>query len=161
MKVYLSDFYQIRNMPSNYVPLSTAIYDPKWYHKNQGNNFVFVDRRGVLNGLRVEWLNPQSVDANGCPCPFIKKGLNGKCKFLLEYEKGLHNLSKDFLNLVFKKFLKVAAQYLSHEDYLKGLHPVLIFHEAPDNPCSERWPLKSYLSDLGYEVEEFKPFSEG
>ena len=56
MKIYISYFYQIRNFPKTLIPLSTAHWDPKWYH--QKNNKVFLDKRGVLNGLRIDELSP-------------------------------------------------------------------------------------------------------
>ena len=53
MEIRTSYFYQIRNFKKNMLPVSTAIYDPKWYHHNLGYNNIFEDKRGILNGLRI------------------------------------------------------------------------------------------------------------
>lgn len=39
---------------------------------------------------------------------------------------------------------------------------VLLVHEAPNNPCSERWALKDWFLDNGYILEEYdqKNFEE-
>ena len=36
MKIYTSYFYQIRFFKPNMIPLSTAKYDPSWFHKGLG-----------------------------------------------------------------------------------------------------------------------------
>lgn len=55
MKFYISYFYAVRFMKPNTVALSTAMWDPKWfYNKHQGD--VYLDKRGVLNGLRLSLL---------------------------------------------------------------------------------------------------------
>lgn len=58
MKFYISYFYAVRFMKPNTVALSTAMWDPKWfYDKYQGD--VYLDKRGVLNGLRAEPFVPK------------------------------------------------------------------------------------------------------
>ena len=54
MKLAISYFYQIRNFPKNYIPMSTCLSDPAWYHNNQGENYIYKDKRGILNGLRLQ-----------------------------------------------------------------------------------------------------------
>jgi hypothetical protein len=36
---------------------------------------------------------------------------------------------------------------------------MLIVHEAPDNPCSERAPLQEYFKEHGINVEEYEKTS--
>ena len=36
---------------------------------------------------------------------------------------------------------------------------MLIVHEAPDNPCSERVPLQEYFKEHGINVEEYEKTS--
>lgn len=52
-----SYFYQIRNFKPYQIPLSTAISDPAWYHPKNGE--YYVDKNGVINGLRIGMLQPQ------------------------------------------------------------------------------------------------------
>ena len=49
MKIMTSYFYQIRFFKPYMIPLSTAKWDPKWFHRNQGQNYQFKDKNG-------EWL---------------------------------------------------------------------------------------------------------
>ena len=35
-----SYFYQIRFFRPDMIPLSTARFDPSWYHRNKGHNFT-------------------------------------------------------------------------------------------------------------------------
>ena len=36
MKIMTSYFYAIRFFKPNMIPISTAKWDPKWYHQNKG-----------------------------------------------------------------------------------------------------------------------------
>ena len=40
----ISYFYNVRHMKPYQVPVSTAMYDLKWFHNNQGNGHVFIDK---------------------------------------------------------------------------------------------------------------------
>lgn len=66
MKLYTSYFYQIRFFAPNIVPVSTAVWDPKWYHNFAGQDNVFLDKRGVVNGLRAPALAPGSQLEGSC-----------------------------------------------------------------------------------------------
>ena len=50
MKLAISYFYQIRFFKPYMIPVSTAHWDPAWYHDWAGAAHVFVDKRGVING---------------------------------------------------------------------------------------------------------------
>ena len=98
MKIYISYFYNIRFLKPYQIPLSTAIWDPKWFHNGLGNNEVFLDKNGVLNGLRLEELNPGSCNACGCPCK-IKNYQD--CIFLKSYRAGLRKINfQDLYNKI-------------------------------------------------------------
>ena len=54
MKIKISYFYHVRNLKQYQIPVSTAVWDPKWFHENTGNNkHIFIDKRGVVNGVRL------------------------------------------------------------------------------------------------------------
>ena len=78
IKVYTSYFYQIRNMRPGDLAFSTALGDPKWFHDfTNDKQYKFIDKRGVLNGLRLRWgyagfARAFRVQPNG-----VKKGLCG------------------------------------------------------------------------------------
>ena len=59
MKVATSYFYQIRFFKPNMIPVSTAMWDPKWFHNFKNQYHVFKDRNGVYNGLRYPALSPK------------------------------------------------------------------------------------------------------
>ena len=46
MKLAISYFYQIRNFKPNMIPVSTARWDPKWYHDGKGAEYNFIDKNG-------------------------------------------------------------------------------------------------------------------
>ena len=41
-----------------------------------------------------------------------------------------------------------------HEGFEEDPIIVLLVYEKPDNPCSERWPLKDWFMAHGLELEE-------
>ena len=141
MEVYTSYFYKIRFFTPNTIPLSTTIWDPKWYHQNQGQDFIYYDKHGVVNGLRCEWLHPDETCADLCRGP--ETCLTGdpySCQFLVNYEKQIHNIDK---NWAWSVFQRVCEEF-------KGDTIALIVHEAPTKICSERtvlqkvWNLKEF-----------------
>lgn len=152
MKLYTSYFYQIRFFPPNLVPLSTALYDPTWYHRNKGKNHVYLDKRGVINGLRVETLHPDESCEDLCsgkPCDYTPD----QCKFLKKYRKQLEKID-------FDKFIEWChwfAKTYKEAQHIKGeVSLAFIFHETPDNPCSERVAFQQWFRDHNMVIDEFK-----
>jgi hypothetical protein len=135
--------------------MSTAIWDPKWFHQFKGKKHIWKDSNGVYNGIRAEELNPGLCHAEGCPCPYqhTDKGYN-TCSFLKSYREGLSDIDFDkFLNKCIQ-----FAEFLSKRDNFKE-EPIIvfIFHEAPDNPCSERIPVQELFNSHGIELTEWYP----
>ena len=151
MKIKISYFYQIRFFKENQIPISTAKWDPLWYHNNQRNyKTTFYDKNNVLNGLRIEELSP------GKNCENLCNGINSckiqdpeKCNFIKEYQKQLNSL--DF-NFVFDKLKSIANKF--NKD-LKNIELILIVYETPNNPCSERNSIIEWFKKNGIEIEEF------
>ena len=96
IKFYISYFYQIRNMSPNILPVSTAMWDPKWFHNGNRDNYRFMDKNGVINGVRMnqlcmemykyEQLVKNNVDC-GEHCPGIEQ-----CRFMQEYAKCIRKI---------------------------------------------------------------------
>lgn len=88
MKLAISYFYQIRFFKPYMIPVSTAHWDPDWYHDWMGDAHMFVDKRGVLNGVRTQLLNTGALEELGVveECPCIEKDPK-KCNFISSYEK--------------------------------------------------------------------------
>jgi hypothetical protein len=112
---------------------------------NQGNDTIYVDKRGVINGVRCKGLSPYKVDS---PCKDCEdKGTNKECKFLKDYKAYLDSLNFDMV----KNLLEHETSKLR-----KDCDICLIVHEAVDNPCSERGPLIQWFREHGVELEEWQ-----
>ena len=153
MEVYTSYFYQVRNMNPNIVPLSTAVGDPAWYHAGLGLSCTFVDKNGVLNGMRAEPFRP------GIACNGLCRG-RANCAsadpqtfaFLKTYRAQLDKLAPPAISQYFKSIASWYEQTYNQE--CKAL--ALLFHEAPTNPCSERVVVQQWFRDNGYDIQEWR-----
>ena len=149
MKIATSYFYQIRNLNSNMIPVSTALGDPAWYKPPIGKEY-FVDKRGIICGLRYEPLIVQKFGTYTCPCD--SKIAAPACSTMREYRQLLED-KVDFERTI-KAFQFCADKFaLPFDD---EIIIVLMVHEAPDNPCSERWALQDYFTSHGWDCKELK-----
>ena len=146
MKFYISYFYKIRFFPKNLIPISTAICDPKWYHNNNDNNYVFRDKRGVINGIRCLHLSPYLIESNSCSN--CDKSKSPNCEFIDEYYNYLKSLDFNFVLEAITKGVKALAP---------DGNACLMVYETPDNMCSERWALMKWFNENGVELEEWDP----
>ena len=119
MRLAVSYFYQIRNFKENMIPVSTAMWDPSWYHDNKGPTHIFVDKRGIINGLRILPLHP------GEECEGLCHGRQSctasgpeNCAFLKAYRQQLEKID---LEKLLKDMNNLAEAY-REEKQLKELH---------------------------------------
>ena len=153
MKVYTSYFYKIRFFKPNMIPISTAIWDPKWYHANQKQDHWYVDKNGVINGLRASVFAPGEVATAVSTCgPCCDKDHN-TCSFLRAYA---HQLSLLDINDIMSRTERVCAEAQKVLGFTEEPIAVFIVHEAPDNPCSERTAIQEYFRSNGVECEEWQ-----
>lgn len=143
MKIYTSYFYQIRNFKKNMLPVSTAISDPAWYRPPEGKEY-FIDKRGIVCGLRYEPLIVQRYGEHICPCE--SKDLAPACPTMIEYEQLLFSLVNK------EKTLK-AFEYCCNKFNADTI--ALMVYEAPNNPCSERAALQKFFNceELEYPIK--------
>ena len=134
MQIYTSYFYQIRNFKKNMIPVSTCISDPAWYRPPQGKEY-YIDKRGIVCGLRYEPLIVQLQGSYGCPCE--NKSLAPACPTMIEYRQLLDKLVDK------EKTLK-AFEYCLNKFNADTI--ALIVYEAPNNLCSERWALQEFFN---------------
>lgn len=160
VKVYTSYFYQIRNMNENCLAFSTALGDPKYFHDFTGDKtYKFIDKNGVLNGLRAEPfcprldLPPEKICSGKEGCAHLAADLPWYCDFLLEYYKKLTMLDPQDIEQRFRKVQADWEEYLGHS--IESTF-ILLVHEAPTNPCSERVMLQRWLKENGFGGEEWK-----
>lgn len=139
--IYTSYFYQIRNFTPNIIPVSTALSDPAWYRPPQGKEY-YIDKRGVVNGLRYEPLIVQKYGVHTCPCEH--KDQAPFCPTMIEYE----NLLK---SLVDKEKTLKAFEFCCNKFNADTI--ALIVYEAPNNPCSERQALQHFFDCKELKIE--------
>lgn len=155
MKILTSYFYQIRFMKPHMIPISTARWDPKWFHNNKNQNYVWKDKNGVYNGLRADIFAPGPLCEGLC---YGKEECDthdpSTCQFLQVYRYQLNNL--DCADVV-RRCERLANKIKNLENFEQEPIVVLIVHEATDNPCSERRVIQEWFADNGYTVEEFQP----
>lgn len=142
MKIATSYFYQIRNFKSWMIPVSTCLSDPNWYRPPIGKEY-YIDKRGIICGLRYEPLIIQSKGIHYCPCE-EKEILKGNCPTMQEYRQLLETIN-------FNKMIKAFEFCLNkfNKDTI-----VLMVYEAPNNPCSERKYLQEYFCSHGINCKE-------
>ena len=143
-KIYTSYFYQIRNFKQNMIPISTALSDPIWFRPPDRQEY-YVDKRGIICGLRYEPLIVQKYGTCSCPCG-SKNILKGNCPTMQEYRQLLDTID-------FNKMIKAFKYCLNkfNKDTV-----VLIVYEAPNNLCSERRYLQEYFNKHGIECKELE-----
>ena len=155
MKVYTSYFYQIRFFKPNQIPMSTAVWDPKWFHEFKGQDHVWKDKNGVWNGLRLEILNPDNCCSLPAECTECqRKGNPETCSFIKDYSNGLHT------KVNFSELLEIMNQTAEYIQQLEGFSEepeiMLIVHEASNEPCSERGSIQQLFLEHGIECTEWK-----
>ena len=152
MKILISYFYQIRFFKPNMIPLSTACWDPLWYHNfTRDYNYVFKDKRNVYNGLRADPLHiPYEVE-HECGTDLCSKEPD-KCIFMQKYKQYIYSLN---FQDIYKRCKRIGNYIKNIEKFKEEPIIVLIVYETPTNPCSERIILKQWFKDNNYELEEF------
>lgn len=153
IKIYTSYFYQIRFFPQYLVPLSTAVWDPAWFHQNQKQNHIWKDKNGVYNGLRAEVFAPGPLCEGLCRGPETCVTKDPRtCLFLKTYRYQLDQL--DF-NDVIARCERIGKYIQSLEKFSHDPEIALIVHEAPQNPCSERRVIQEWFAANNYPIIEW------
>lgn len=150
MKIRTSYFYQIRFFKENMIPVSTRMFDPKWFHQNKGHNYNYLDKRGIINGLRYDDIIVQGNTQSYCPCALRDPS---QCQFLKDYYNELNKL--DFKQIM-AKLEDVATRYQQWKGFTEEPIIVFIVYEVPKNPCSERVILTKYFQEHGVDCKELK-----
>lgn len=149
MQIKTSYYYQIRNFKPYMIPVSTSLGDPLWFHDGKGNDYIYEDKRGILNGVRYLYIMEQ-WRCKGCPC---KDKNPEKCDFLRQYKIALEDL--DF-NKVINDLNWLANEYQKKKGFKEEPIIVLMFHEAWYNKCSERATLQEYFNKHGIKCKELE-----
>lgn len=147
MQFFVTNFYQVRNLPQNMLPISINSGEPNWYHDFKGRNHVFKDKRGIWNGGYIDEISSSNLtcDPNVCHECGRYKYIGDDCSFMQAFREKLNKL--DF-GQVLKKLEKV-AKHFNCQDIC------FVAYEKPDVVCGERWVIKKWFEDNKVEVKEF------
>lgn len=148
MKIKTSYFYQIRNFQPWIIPVSTAMWDPTWFKPPKGKEY-YIDKRGIICGLRYEPLIVQGLVHGTCPC---EEKAPAACTFLSEYKKLLETV--DFDRMI-KAFTYCSEKFKRPFDEEEPIIALMVY-EAPSNLCSERIALQQYFQSHGYNCNELE-----
>ena len=148
MKIFITYFYNIRFFKPHTIPISTAVWDPKWFHNFQGHEIIFKDKNNVLNGIRYPDLSPANI-APCCPCE--NKDPNN-CQFIKDYTEYLDTLDFD---KVYSDLMFIGNKGKEILKFDEEPEICLMVYEKPDNPCSERKSLMEYFNKHGIPITEW------
>lgn len=141
-------------MKPHMVPLSTAVWDPKWFHQNKGQEHVWKDKNGVYNGLRAPVFAPGPLCENLCRGPETCDTHDPtRCLFLNTYRYQLDQL--DFENII-ARCESMGNRIQTLEGFVEEPIIMLLVHEAPQNPCSERRVIQEWFAAHGKKVIEWQ-----
>lgn len=152
MVIYTSYFYKVRFLTPYQIPVSTALWDPKWFHDFKTQDHIFLDSRGVINGVRMPMLAPGPTCSDLCHGREGCRSTPDICDFLTFYRKQIYSLN---FNSVMELFESTAATVKRGFALEKEPQFMLMFHEAPTNPCSERVVVTSWFKDNGHAITEW------
>ena len=140
-------------MKPYHIPISTALTERAWFHNYGSLDNVFIDKNGVINGLRAPVFAPGPLCEGEC---YGRDNCNppdpAHCKFLRYYRNQLSSL--DFQDIM-NRLEKLAYHCKDVLKFNEEPIIILLFHEAPDNPCSERVPVQEWFASYGIEVKEW------
>ena len=147
MQIYTSYFYQIRFFPPSLVPLSTAVWPPKYF----GTPYTcHKDNRGVIIGLDIPPFKPGKSCENLCNGNCAIKAPNN-CKFLKTYYQQLLQLNYEE---IMEKFNNLAEKIKKKEN-LNDIDFALMVYETPTNLCSERAMIQRWFQIHDYPIIEW------
>ena len=159
---YISYFYQIRNMKPNMLPISTAMWDPSWFHDGKNNLYYYFDKNHVLNGIRmIDLMMPfykwEELVKRNESCKYCGTAAGawvpGLCPFMQEYAKSIREKNPDFQKFI--TFCEGYLQFLNQRLNICLDTIIFIVHEAPSRGCGERPELQRWFAENGMELKEF------
>lgn len=156
MKYFITNFYNLRYLKENYIPISTCANDPKYFHNKENkwcyNQGYYINDNNVLFGIREESLSPLTLEKEDITCINCDRSAAPNCRFLQAYEKYI--LSIDFDKLLLE-FNRIAEETRKITNYIGEPNIVLLVYEPVSSPCSERYGLKKLFAMHNIELIEF------
>lgn len=159
MRFYTAQFSQVRYLEPYMLPFSTAAGEPAWFHEGQDRSHIFVDKRGVVNGLIAEpfLLDVKEADklfasGNGCSrnCKFSV--LVPDCPFMKLYWEQLEKLD---LSSTLSFFNEQAEKMRKLLDFKEEPVIILLVYENAGVACAERPVIQKWFRAHDIEIEEW------
>lgn len=157
MRIFVSYFYNIRFFPKNVIPVSSCLGDPQYFHGfTHDKNYCFVDKRGIMNGIREESLVFDAKAYDGLSeqcqkhCPYKSKVPH--CEFMDRYLDQLRKLDYDKL---LKEFRRTAEEVRKVTHFEGEPDIAIMVHEPPYCDCAERPCVKQAFKEHRIVVEEW------
>lgn len=155
MKYFISFFHKLRYFDETCIPVSTAYFDPAWLNTQNGKH-CWVNENNVLVGIREDsfLMSEDEIPEEMCsgkPCKYQVKFPD--CEFLKAYWKHLQKI--DFDGYLIPELNRVAEEVRKITHFEGEPKIILMVHEKPDNPCSERASLIRLFKEHGIELKEW------
>lgn len=131
--------------------MSTALGDPIWYHENGDKSSIYIDKRGIINGLRLLPIINAAKLTCASACPLCEDKNPDTCLWKNEYREALETIDFDSMMKGIKQFVD---DYCKKHKIIEEPIAVLMVHESPTNACSERYPLIDYFCSHGVDCKE-------
>lgn len=165
MELFITDFYHVRFFTPNMIPISTTggTGGPLWYiGGDRRNPRCFIDKNGVMNGIREEKLAfpahyYEKLENNcGKDCGYHQQlELHPEkeywCPFMSRYRDYLETVD---INYLLSEFNRVTEEVRSITHFAENPVIVLLVYETARSGCGERQPLLDYFNSHGVHIEE-------
>lgn len=156
MEFYITNFANLRHLKPNMIPISTCLSDPIFFHNNTRNKKIcFIDKNGVMNGIREEILSPKFISQEYCVCSKTCsfKSIIPECPFLKAYSEYLDTIN---FNDLLSELSRTAEEVRLVTQFDGEPIIVLLVYESETNLCSERIPLQNLFRKYGINLKNFK-----
>jgi len=137
------------------ILIDTSFWSPKWLNTANGKR-QYINENNLLIGIKEESFllseeeTPEEM-CSGRPCEYQNKW--PACAFLSAYRRHLDKI--DFNGYLIPEFERIAEDVRKITHYKGEPKIVLLVHEKPDNPCSERGPLIELFRKNGIILQEW------
>ena len=138
MKYYISYFGQMRNFPSNLLPVSTVMWEQAWFAGTVEKLEELIVPQSVVSSLEAH----HTMCQKNCP---LSASL--PCGFMAAYLNYLRTL--DFNQVLMK--LNLMTLRHQHVDSI-----ALMVYEKPSCKCAERPCLQQWFKENGIELVEWE-----
>lgn len=141
MQYYISYFGQMKNFPSNALPVSTVKWEQEWF----SGKIPHINELVMPDSVAYQIEQKGQMCRKNCP-------LKAPCLFMSEFRKYLDTLN-------FEQLITKLELLTIDKPYIDTI--ILMVYEKNDVLCAERPVLQAWFKDHGLELKEWtKPSKE-